>query len=128
MTAGEPSVPEPELRELERAILADDRALAGTTITRIIPAQLPADVAGFIGRDALLRPLDGLLPAGFSTAGLSEAILHVNALGLSNVMLAFQDKSFVSSPGGQNCRDTFAWLTRSTAVTFVAWPVARSNR
>lgn len=56
--------PGPELRDLERAILADDRSLAGATTTRrVTPAQVPADVAGFTGRHTLLRQLDALLPA-----------------------------------------------------------------
>jgi DNA-binding SARP family transcriptional activator len=57
--------PGPELRELERAILADDRALTRTTTTarRVTPAQIPAGAAGFTGRDRLLRQLDGLLPS-----------------------------------------------------------------
>jgi DNA-binding SARP family transcriptional activator len=61
--------PGAQLRELQRAIL-DDNLAAGRSapihrpaIGRIIPAQLPADVAGFTGRDAHLRRLDSLLPA-----------------------------------------------------------------
>jgi DNA-binding SARP family transcriptional activator len=58
--------PGPELRELERAILADDRTLTGggaTATTRVTPAQVPADVGGFTGRQRVLRQLDGLLPS-----------------------------------------------------------------
>ena len=57
--------PGPELRELERAILADDRTLVGgaEATARVTPAQVPADVAGFTGRQTLLRQLDGLRPA-----------------------------------------------------------------
>lgn len=56
--------PGPELRELERAILADDVAGTATTHpTRVTPAQVPADVAGFTGRHVLLRRLNDLLPA-----------------------------------------------------------------
>lgn len=56
--------PGTELRELERAILADDRSLAGGTASaRVTPAQVPADVAGFTGRHGFLRQLDGMLPA-----------------------------------------------------------------
>jgi DNA-binding SARP family transcriptional activator len=54
--------PGPALRELERAILADDRTLTGTTATiRVRPAQVPAGVAGFTGRRRRLDQLDGLL-------------------------------------------------------------------
>ncbi|MBP2319844.1 DNA-binding SARP family transcriptional activator/Tfp pilus assembly protein PilF [Kibdelosporangium banguiense] len=56
--------PGPELSELERAILADDRTLAGGGVAvRVTPAQVPAGVAGFTGRHGFLRQLDGLPPA-----------------------------------------------------------------
>lgn len=64
--------PGPELRELERAILADDRALAGRTVTasRVTPAQVPADVSGFTGRHVLLNQLDTLLPSRGPAVGI----------------------------------------------------------
>jgi DNA-binding SARP family transcriptional activator len=60
--------PGPGLRDLERAILADDERLvlaSGPAVTSVaelvsIPAQLPADVGGFIGREHALRVLDGI--------------------------------------------------------------------
>jgi DNA-binding SARP family transcriptional activator len=62
--------PGPQLRELEQLILADDRTLAapgrGTGVQAsppVVPAQLPADSAGFTGRETQLRQLDALLPA-----------------------------------------------------------------
>jgi DNA-binding SARP family transcriptional activator/tetratricopeptide (TPR) repeat protein len=80
--------PGPELRELERAILADDRTLAGgTTTTRVTPAQVPGDVAGFTGRQTLLHQLDGLLPSRgpavaiitiAGTAGVGKTALAVH--------------------------------------------------
>ncbi len=48
--------PGERLRELQRMILADDDAVAPAT--RAVPAQLPADVAGFTGRASHLRTLD----------------------------------------------------------------------
>jgi DNA-binding SARP family transcriptional activator len=64
--------PGPELRELERAILADDRTLAGATApsSRVTPAQVPADVSGFTGRQSALHQLDGLLPSRGPAVGI----------------------------------------------------------
>jgi DNA-binding SARP family transcriptional activator len=60
--------PGPELRELERAILADDRALAGGQ--RVRPAQMPADVSGFTGRQVFLHQLDTLLASRGPAVGI----------------------------------------------------------
>lgn len=75
--------PGPELRELERAILADDRTLTGPTpTTRVTPAQVPADVAGFTGRHALLRQLDELRAATIvtiaGTPGVGKTALAIH--------------------------------------------------
>ncbi|WP_158894315.1 AfsR/SARP family transcriptional regulator [Amycolatopsis anabasis] len=65
--------PGPQLRSLERAILDDDAALSphsGPVVVAggtAVPAQLPADVAGFTGRQAQLDRLDDLLAAGAET-------------------------------------------------------------
>jgi DNA-binding SARP family transcriptional activator len=50
--------PSAELRELEREILEGGGHGGG----RVTPAQLPADIPGFTGRDSYLKQLDGLLP------------------------------------------------------------------
>ncbi|MFE9746396.1 BTAD domain-containing putative transcriptional regulator [Saccharothrix saharensis] len=52
--------PGPELRDLHRRILTDDLP-AAPRAPRRIPAQLPVDVPGFVGREAELAELDGLL-------------------------------------------------------------------
>jgi tetratricopeptide (TPR) repeat protein len=57
--------PGPELSALQQAILTDDPALAGPApggAARVVPAQLPAAVAGFTGRAEHLKELDALLP------------------------------------------------------------------
>jgi hypothetical protein len=72
--------PGAQLRELRRAILADDRpptaargsvalgsvALGSVALVggRVKPAQLPAGVPGFTGREYHLQRLDALLPGG----------------------------------------------------------------
>ncbi len=57
--------PGPALRNLEHAVLSDDPGLAPERDTARLPlvgpAQLPADAAGFTGRDVELRTLDHLL-------------------------------------------------------------------
>ncbi|MEV6158450.1 BTAD domain-containing putative transcriptional regulator [Nonomuraea sp. NPDC052129] len=60
--------PGPELTALHQAILRADPALAAPVqaSARTAPAQLPADVADFTGRQALVRELTGLLHEGAS--------------------------------------------------------------
>ncbi|MEW2444739.1 AfsR/SARP family transcriptional regulator [Micromonospora marina] len=50
--------PGPELRDLERAVLTDDRSLAAPAVRPVTPAQLPAAVADFAGRRDPLAALD----------------------------------------------------------------------
>ncbi|WP_165986034.1 AfsR/SARP family transcriptional regulator [Streptomyces sp. YIM 98790] len=82
--------PGPELRELERRILADEPvapepAEPGRGLPAAVPAQLPADVHGFTGRGPELTELDGLLapdsPARVAlvagTAGVGKTALAV---------------------------------------------------
>jgi len=56
--------PGPELRDTHRAVLDDDPRLAAPPPPvgpeRVVPAQLPADVAGFTGRETELGRLDAL--------------------------------------------------------------------
>jgi DNA-binding SARP family transcriptional activator/tetratricopeptide (TPR) repeat protein len=56
--------PGPDLGAIERAILTDDLGLlrAEPADGPRVPAQLPADVAAFAGRDGYLKELDALLP------------------------------------------------------------------
>jgi DNA-binding SARP family transcriptional activator len=62
--------PGPELRGIEKAILADDRQPADMPArieappVRSVPAQLPPVPAGFTGRASQLAQLDALLDAG----------------------------------------------------------------
>jgi DNA-binding SARP family transcriptional activator/tetratricopeptide (TPR) repeat protein len=76
--------PGARLRELERMILADDKVVA--PVTRAVPAQLPADVAGFTGRSSYLRELDHCVSDGShltiltitGTAGVGKTALAVH--------------------------------------------------
>ncbi|WP_198348036.1 BTAD domain-containing putative transcriptional regulator [Plantactinospora sp. KBS50] len=52
--------PGPELRDLEYAVLTDDRTLAAPAVRPVTPAQLPAAVADFAGRHGMLASLDTL--------------------------------------------------------------------
>lgn len=58
--------PGPRLRQLHHDVLNDEPHLAGDrprTVTASVPAQLPPDIPGFIGRDVDLKYLDELLRA-----------------------------------------------------------------
>jgi DNA-binding SARP family transcriptional activator len=85
--------PGPELRRLHQAVLRGELARPAASPAwpdRAIPAQLPSDVAGFIGRADELAQLDGILgrlggqptPAGIAaisgTAGVGKSALAVH--------------------------------------------------
>ncbi|MFC4852648.1 AfsR/SARP family transcriptional regulator [Actinophytocola glycyrrhizae] len=53
--------PGPELRELHQRVLGGDLREPVAAVHGDLPAQLPADVRGFTGRDAELSELDGML-------------------------------------------------------------------
>ncbi|TQM80872.1 DNA-binding SARP family transcriptional activator [Saccharothrix saharensis] len=59
--------PGPELRDLHHRILADDLPTIPRP-SRHVPAQLPVDVPGFVGREAELAELDGVLSANGSAS------------------------------------------------------------
>ncbi|MCO8274023.1 tetratricopeptide repeat protein [Actinoplanes sp. TRM 88003] len=68
--------PGTELQALHRTILG------GPPPAPVVPAQLPAEVAGFTGRDALLAELDALPPGAVATlsgpAGVGKTSLAVH--------------------------------------------------
>ncbi|MDG4820519.1 BTAD domain-containing putative transcriptional regulator [Asanoa sp. WMMD1127] len=77
--------PGPELRDLEHAVLTDDRTLAAPTVAPVTPAQLPAAVVDFAGRhdvfatlDALAarRPAPPVVIAGLAGAGKTAAAVQ----------------------------------------------------
>lgn len=80
--------PGPELRELQCQVLAEDvpePAPDDRAAGREVPAQLPVDVRGFVGREAELAELDGLpsarspvvISAVAGTAGVGKTALAV---------------------------------------------------
>jgi DNA-binding SARP family transcriptional activator len=84
-------VPHESLRDLDAAILRQDPALtlrprtALVATQRVVPAQLPAPVGGFVGRDRELSTLDSLLSGGAvhavvisGTAGVGKTTLAVH--------------------------------------------------
>ncbi|MEU7524276.1 BTAD domain-containing putative transcriptional regulator [Saccharothrix sp. NPDC042600] len=93
--------PGPGLRDLERAVLADDPALTlpddAVPVPPVRPAQLPADVVGFTGRAAELRALDGLVSA-------SPAVVVVTGtagVGKTAVALRWAHRARDRFPDGQ---------------------------
>jgi DNA-binding SARP family transcriptional activator/tetratricopeptide (TPR) repeat protein len=89
--------PGPELRRLEAAILADAPdldAFHGRAETRPVPAELPADVTGFVGRErelALLRQhaLSGGTPVVTTITGGAPVVTTVTgAAGVGKTALA----------------------------------------
>jgi DNA-binding SARP family transcriptional activator len=96
--------PGPQLRELQETVLAEDRAEARASqpaLPWVVPAQLPADVPGFTGRDDQLAQLDTLLPGTGDPAGTAVAISAIaGAAGVGKTALAVH--------WGHRVRDWFA--------------------
>jgi DNA-binding SARP family transcriptional activator len=75
------------LRELQQQILHADPRLRTAPTARVVPRELPADVAPFIGRAAELAAVDRALTAG--SAGLGPAVVAVSgAAGVGKTALA----------------------------------------
>jgi DNA-binding SARP family transcriptional activator len=81
--------PGPDLRALEHEILASDQATAAPPAVRpapvrIVPAELPSDVPGFVGRRPAVDRLDRLLAGGVlvvtvsGTPGVGKTALAVH--------------------------------------------------
>jgi DNA-binding SARP family transcriptional activator len=108
--------PGPRLRELQLRILGEDEPAAAVAEprpvvvgaerppARVTPAQLPADVAGFTGRDDKLKHLDTLLagdddPAG--TAVLISAIAGAAGIGKTALAVHWGNRVRDRFPDGQ---------------------------
>jgi tetratricopeptide (TPR) repeat protein/transcriptional regulator with XRE-family HTH domain len=83
------------------------RAAVGTGRVRAaggrIPAQLPADIAGFTGREAHLAQLDGLLPSGTdrTTAVVISAIQGSAGIGKTALAVHWAHRVADRFPDGQ---------------------------
>ena len=95
------------LRELHAAVLRDEDGTARparpeTATTRVTPAQLPADVAGFSGRVRHLKELDQLLPGeGDATAGVITAIAGTAGIGKTALAVHWGQSARHHFPDGQ---------------------------
>ncbi|MFB9332147.1 AfsR/SARP family transcriptional regulator, partial [Actinoplanes octamycinicus] len=89
MTAELGIEPGPDLRELHRAILADDPGLrsAEGAAAAAVPAQLPAAVPGFTGRRDHLRRLDSLLGAPGAEPGAVAVVAVTGPPGVGKTAL-----------------------------------------
>ncbi|ALG12333.1 AfsR/SARP family transcriptional regulator [Kibdelosporangium phytohabitans] len=111
--------PGPELRRLEQDILADDPGLlsiAGTATAASLgtPAQLPADVAGFVGRQTQLHQLDKLLTdRGTATTVLISAIAGTAGVGKTALAVHWAHRVRDRFPDGQLHVDLRGYSTGS---------------
>lgn len=102
--------PSPELRELEAAILRQDRALSLAAATeriapgggRVAPAHLPLALATFSGRDTEIAALDAILKAAGDTLTATLALIWGTA-GVGKTTLALRWAHQIASrfPDGQ---------------------------
>jgi DNA-binding SARP family transcriptional activator/tetratricopeptide (TPR) repeat protein len=101
--------PGPELQQLQQRILAGDtpEAGAGTAAPEagvMVPRQLPAGAAHFVGRTAQLRQLTALLEGATSDPGGTVVISVINGLaGVGKTALAVHWSHQIADrfPGGQ---------------------------
>ncbi|WP_165956246.1 AfsR/SARP family transcriptional regulator [Streptomyces hainanensis] len=110
--AGELGIdPGPELRELERRILAGEEWVSASREPRLaprgaarrtphaeLPAQLPLDVRGFVGREAELAELDDLLTA---TPAAVAAVSGTAGAGKTAVVVRWAHRNRHRFPDGQ---------------------------
>lgn len=111
--------PGPELRELQRLILAGQPELlapahqgaaAVAARARVVPAQLPAEVTAFIGRQAALAELDSHLPDQAERRS-PTIVLIAGAAGVGKTALAVHWAHRVRDrfPDGQLYVDLRGW-------------------
>ncbi len=102
--------PSTELQQAHQVILrADDptRAVRAAEVAHRRPAQLPADVPGFAGRDEHLAELDALLPqagqpdAAYGTAVVICAIVGTAGIGKSALAVHWAHQVADRFPDGQ---------------------------
>lgn len=79
--------PSPELQGVHAALLHGEPTTGATGVEALIPRQLPADTAGFIGRDEALAELDRLIDGGGSAGAVVISAVHGLA-GIGKTTLA----------------------------------------
>lgn len=99
--------PGPELQNLHDAILRDDPSLTlsptlglqfGGALT---PAQLPPDLPGFIGRNAELSVLDGLLSSATDHTPATGVVIGAAGVGKTGLALHWAHRVAHQFPDGQ---------------------------
>ncbi|GIF62106.1 SARP family transcriptional regulator [Asanoa ishikariensis] len=105
--------PGPELQALHRELLRGEPAQAPTRLT---PAQLPADLAGFVGREPQLAALDALL-AGESTAVAVSAVSGTAGVGKTALAVHWAHRVAHRFPDGQLYVDLRGFDEGRAAVT-----------
>ncbi|MEJ3747574.1 BTAD domain-containing putative transcriptional regulator [Actinomycetes bacterium KLBMP 9797] len=88
------------LRELHTSILKDDDEEEAAGPPRVVPAQLPTDVAGFTGRADHLKELGQLLPGG-TTAVVISAIAGTAGVGKTALAIHWGHQVRQHFPDGQ---------------------------
>jgi DNA-binding SARP family transcriptional activator/tetratricopeptide (TPR) repeat protein len=93
------------LQQLHTAILRDDRTVAprsqAPAAAPAIPAQLPTDVPGFIGRAGHLRRLDDLLAGRAANAVVITAIAGLGGVGKTALAVHWGHRARSHFPDGQ---------------------------
>ncbi|MEO3755625.1 tetratricopeptide repeat protein [Streptomyces sp. B6B3] len=97
--------PGPELREVERRILGGEPVEVGgeRRPEAALPAQLPGDVAGFVGREGELAELDGLLSVSGAGTGpvVVTAVTGTAGVGKTALVVRWAHRVRERFPDGQ---------------------------
>ncbi|MGW3297206.1 BTAD domain-containing putative transcriptional regulator [Streptomyces xiamenensis] len=96
--------PGPELRELERRVLAGEPVGPGRRAggpAPLPPAQLPADVPRFTGREAELAALDRLLAGSQITGSLPVVVAGTAGVGKTALAVHWAHRARARFPDGQ---------------------------
>ncbi|GAA2588850.1 hypothetical protein GCM10010399_18640 [Dactylosporangium fulvum] len=133
--------PAPALQWLHQRILAADPTLQGhraplapeagfvsqprpefPATTGVVPRTLPPDVPDLVGRNDLLRELDGLLPDTADASGPGPLVVLVGTAGAGKTALAvhWAHRVAVRFPDGQLHVNLHGWSTGSPLTSLAA--------
>ncbi|MFF5235384.1 BTAD domain-containing putative transcriptional regulator [Dactylosporangium sp. NPDC000521] len=133
--------PAPALQRLHRRILAADPTLQGhrappppeagfvsqprpefPPTAGVVPRTLPPDVPNMVGRDDLLRELDGLLPDAADASGPGPLVVLVGIAGAGKTALAVRWAHRVAArfPDGQLHVNLLGWSAGSPLTPLAA--------